>query len=111
MSELDKLAQNVAGRTRQEMQKAVTRAAYLATAVALVVQTVVLVVVMWVMLHHLQEISQRVDRNLTYTSCVLSVHPDQRLDSDLVRCYEEATDLYPDLEPPLPSPSPRLSGI
>lgn len=105
MSELDTLAKNVTQRAREEMQSAVTSATRRTAGIGLLIQTLVLVVVLWVMLHHLAEINQRVDRNLTYTSCVLSVHPDTREDTDLLRCYEQATRLYPDLEPPLPSPS------
>lgn len=51
-----------------------------------------------------QDLAARIDRGLAFTVCVLDVHPNVQSNQDLLRCYGMASNLYPGLEPPLPTP-------
>lgn len=50
-------------------------------------------------------LAARIDRGLAYSVCIQLVHPDRVRDEDILRCYRMAAALYPELEPPLPSPA------
>lgn len=78
----------------------------------MVAQTVLIFGVAGVLVRSSENLAARVDRNLTFTACVLSFHPSLRTDKNIIDCYKKATDLYPGLKPPLPMPdlTPIVKG-
>lgn len=110
MSELSDLAHRVSSKTREQTEDAIKRAVVLTTLISVTVQTVILSIVIVFLFQHFEDVARRQDRNLAYTVCILGTPPATRANDDYFRCLKETNQMYPDVEPPLPSPAFTTEG-
>lgn len=94
-------AYDVAVDISKEGRSRMWKVAFVVAALSILIQVIATAIIVNIVIGHVVSLS---NRNLTYTTCVLHIHPDVRKNEDLRDCYEQANALYPDLEPPLPTP-------